>query len=128
VQTIDGCDIQPLLLGERGARSPHDAGGFYYYFMDQLQAVRSGPWKLNLPLQRKYTNLSRKTAPAKLELYDVRQDVGETQEVSARHPDVVRRLLALAEAARCDLGDLDQVGRGQRPVGWVDKPKPLVLP
>ena len=35
------------------AKSPHDETGFYYYRMDQLQAVRSGPWKLYLPLENR---------------------------------------------------------------------------
>ncbi|MBM3745502.1 MAG: sulfatase, partial [Acidobacteria bacterium] len=43
---IDGRDIRPLILGERGARSPHEA--FYYYRDERLQAVRSGRWKLHV--------------------------------------------------------------------------------
>jgi len=39
---IDGKDIWPLMAGEKGARSPHAA--FYYYYMSQLQAVRSGSY------------------------------------------------------------------------------------
>jgi arylsulfatase A len=122
---IDGHDIGPLILGAEGARSPWDDEGFGYYFMEQLQAVRAGPWKLYLPLEAKYLNLSRKTAPARLELFDVRNDVGETREVSAQHPEVVRRLLALAEGLRPELGDMDRMGKGQRPAGWVEAPKPL---
>jgi arylsulfatase A-like enzyme len=123
---IDGHDIGPLLLGAEGARSPWDDMGFCYYFLEQLQAVRAGPWKLYLPLDAKYVNLSRKAAPATLELFDVRGDVGETREVSAQHPDVVKRLLALAEVARRELGDGDRAGRGQRPAGWVEAPRPLI--
>ena len=33
--------------GQKGATSPHEA--FYYYHTTQLQAVRSGQWKLILP-------------------------------------------------------------------------------
>ena len=42
-RVIDGKDIRPLLRGEAGAKSPHEA--FYYYHRDRLEAVRSGPWK-----------------------------------------------------------------------------------
>ncbi len=42
---IDGKDISALLLGEEGARSPHEA--FYYYAGYELRAVRSGQWKLD---------------------------------------------------------------------------------
>ncbi|HEV3384870.1 MAG TPA: sulfatase, partial [Gemmata sp.] len=46
--TIDGKDIGPLLRGEAGAKCPHEAFYFYYNTGD-LQAVRSGKWKLMLP-------------------------------------------------------------------------------
>ena len=124
---IDGHDIQNLLFAEPGAaKSPWDDVGFFYYRMDQLQAIRSGPWKLYLPLDQKLTSLNRKTAPAKLKLYDVKNDVPETQEVSQSNQDVVQRLLALADHARADLGDMDRPGRGQRPAGWVDMAKAVI--
>jgi hypothetical protein len=34
--------------------------------------------------------------------------------------------LALAEATRAEIGDVDRPGRGQRPAGWVKHPRPLV--
>ena len=43
---IDGVDIGPLVCGQT-ERSPR--GEFLYYAGDELQAVRSGPWKLHLP-------------------------------------------------------------------------------
>ena len=123
---IDGHDIRPLLLGTPGARSPWDDTGFGYYRMEQLQAVRAGPWKLYLPLEAKYVSLGRKTRPAALELYDVVRDVGETREVSAENPDVVKRLTRMAERIRAEIGDVDRPGRGQREAGWVENPKPIV--
>jgi arylsulfatase len=44
---IDGQDIKPLLLGEPSAKSPHEA--FYFYAGTELQAVRSGDFKLHYP-------------------------------------------------------------------------------
>jgi hypothetical protein len=90
--------------------------------MDQLQAVRAGPWKLYLPLESKFINNARKADTAKLELYDVRHDVAEQHEMSARNADVVQRLLSLAEQARAELGDVDRAGKGQRPAGSVERP------
>ncbi len=124
---IDGCDIRPLLFGEAGFKSRYDEVGFFYYHMGQLQAVRSGPWKLYLPLEKKRVSLRGDTATSPAALFDVRNDLGETNEASAQHPDVVARLLALAEKAREDLGDGDREGRNQRPAGRVDDPKPQVL-
>ena len=42
---IDGKDIRPLLFGDTNAKSPHDA--LCIYAGDELQAVRSGEWKLH---------------------------------------------------------------------------------
>lgn len=125
---VDGHDIRLMLFGESGAQSAYDGVGFFYYFMSQLQAVRAGQWKLYLPLDNKWISLRGDTANSPAMLFDVRHDLGETQEVSAQHPDVVKRLLALAEKAREDLGDLGRQGAGQRPAGWMDDPKPQVLP
>lgn len=122
---IDGHDIRPILFGDPGAESPYDAIGFFYYHMGQLQAVRSGPWKLYLPLERKMTNLDgdySEGEKTELELYDVRHDLGETKKSAADHPLIVERLLAQAENARQDLGDGDCEGRNQRPAGWVSDP------
>jgi len=120
---IDGKDIWPLMAGKDGAKSPHEA--FYYYRVDQLQAVRSGSWKLHLPYETKKRN--QQTTKAPLKLYDLEADIGETTNVAAGHPDVVKRLLALAEKAREDLGDVNRKGTGQRPAGLVVSPKPLTL-
>jgi arylsulfatase A-like enzyme len=125
---IDGHDIRPLILGEPAARSPWDDVGFCYFLMDQLQAVRAGPWKLYLPLAEKYVTIGRRKAEAKAALYDVRRDAGETREVAAEHPAVVERLTLLAERARRELGDGDRLGSGQRPAGFVENPQPLVPP
>lgn len=126
---LDGHDIQVLLRGEPTAQSAYDETGFFYYFMEQLQAVRWRQWKLYLPLEHKRLSLSPDgpTAPCGAELYDVAADLSETQERAAAHPEVVAHMLALAEAAREELGDTDREGRGQRPAGWVEHPTPRLL-
>ncbi len=123
-RVIDGRDVWPLLSGRAGAKSPHEA--FYYYYMDQLQAVRSGRWKLHLATEAKRANLKGDTTPAEAELYDLVADIGETKNVAADHADVVQQLLRLAEAAREDLGDGSRIGKNQRPAGRVTDPKPQV--
>jgi len=118
---IDGEDIWPLMAGKKDAKSPHEA--FYYYRMDQLQAVRSGKWKLHLPYEIRRKN---KVTKAQLKLYDLDADIGETTNVAEQNPDVARRLLALAEKARADLGDGNRKGN-QREAGLVVTPKPLTM-
>ncbi len=44
---IDGKNILPLLEGKSDAKSPHEA--LIFYGGDELQAIRSGPWKLHFP-------------------------------------------------------------------------------
>lgn len=44
---IDGLNILPLLEGKPKAKSPHEA--LIFYGGDELQAVRSGEWKLHFP-------------------------------------------------------------------------------
>jgi arylsulfatase A len=124
-RAIDGKDMWPILAGQRGAKSAHDA--FYCYHMEQLQAVRSGSWKLYLPLKNKLINLRGDTAPSPLLLYDVLVDPAEKHNLADKNPDVVKRLSAFAEVARKELGDLDRPGTGQRPVGRVEKTRPIIM-
>ncbi len=127
---IDGHNILPILTNDVDAESPYDDSGFFYYYREQLQAVRSGPWKLYLPLAKKLRSLGGSlegAVSARAELYDLRADIHEDYEVSAEHPDIVQRLLALAENARADLGDIDRVGANQREAGWVDAPRPQLM-
>jgi arylsulfatase A len=107
-RTIDGRDIGPLLTGTSDSRSPHES--FLYYRGLKLEAVRSGPWKLHLQGG---------------ELYNLDTDLGESDDVAAENPGVVKRLQALAESTRGDLG-LDGIGPGCRPLGRVADPQPLI--
>ena len=103
--TIDGKNIWPLLSGKPGAVSPQEA--YYYYWGDDLQAVRSGRWKLHFP--HKYRTLEGRPGgtggiPVKysqgetaLALYDLEKDIGEQHDVAAGNPIVVKRLTGMAE-------------------------------
>lgn len=124
---IDGKDIGPLLTGKKRARSPHET--LYFYWGGELQAVRSGRWKLHFP--HSYPSLDGKPGgrdgrPAVyaqkqigLALFDLEKDPGETTNLAAEQPEVVDRLTRLAGAAREDLGDtaVKQIGQGIRPPG-----------
>lgn len=107
-RVIDGHDIWPILSGDEQAKSPYEA--FYYYRDNRLQAVRSGKWKLHV--------FRPETGTTQI-LYDLEADVGETTDVSDQYPEVVRRLEALAEKAREDLGDAatERAGNNLRSVG-----------
>jgi arylsulfatase A-like enzyme len=125
---IDGKNVWPLIANEPGAKSPHEAY-FMYYETNQLQAVLSGRWKLYLPhkfrtLAGKLGGSGGKPGPYEqrdigTELYDLEADLGETKNVADQHADVVERLLALAEAARDDMGDslTKRIGKNVREPG-----------
>jgi arylsulfatase A-like enzyme len=123
---IDGHDIIDLMT-VKGAPSPTEV--FYYYQLEQLQAVRSGTWKLLLPLDSMYKSIHRGTfMPGReLQLIDLSADIGETTDVSSSHPDIVARLMEYAQQAREDLGDMGREGRNTRPAGFVARSVPQLM-
>jgi arylsulfatase A-like enzyme len=123
---IDGADLGPLLLG-REKESPREA--HYYFSGNRLEAVRSGPWKLAIAPQAEGTGKKPNVDPKQPftpKLYNLDEDIGETTDVAAGHPDVVRRLEDFAARMDADLGITKQ-GPGVRPPGKVAAPKPLLL-
>ena len=124
---IDGKDIWPLIAGDEGAASPHEA--YYFYYGNELQAMRMGDWKLHFP--HGYRTMAGRPGgtggiPANysqakigLELFNLRQDIGETRDLSAEHPDLVAKMQAMAEKVREDLGDGKRKGSGVRPAGQL---------
>ncbi len=124
---IDGRDIWPLMSGEANAVSPQEA--YFFYWGGQLQAVRSGRWKLHFPHDYRTMNgrpggsggrpAEYETASIGLALFDLNADVAESVDVSSQHPQVVQRLTELADVMRADLGDSGVKGAGIRPAGRV---------
>ena len=119
-RVIDGRDISAILLDDDPA-SPHEA--FFYYSGSNLEAVRSGKWKLHV---YKTPGFRPGAGPIE-ELYDLENDIGETDDVAADHPEIVAELRGHIERARLDLGDgaTATTGAGRRPIGRVEDPAPL---
>ncbi|MBL8814848.1 MAG: sulfatase [Planctomyces sp.] len=123
--SIDGRNIWPLLSGQPDAKSPQDA--YYFYWGKQLQAIRSGRWKLHFPHDYRTLNGApggKAGIPARyvtekipMSLFDLVSDPAESVNVADQHPEIVARLSELAEAARRELGDGEQRGAGVRPAG-----------
>ena len=122
-RVIDGEDIRHLFHGDFAAANSEKA--FFYYLRVHLQAVRQGKWKLHLPREAEPVGaapFSRNTHIAPADrigfpepfLVNLERDLGETSNVAAENPDVVRNLLGLAENMRADLGDYDRVGKNMR--------------
>jgi arylsulfatase A-like enzyme len=118
---IDGRDLSPVLFGKstESAREAH-----YYFSGYTLQAVRQGPWKLAIAPQidafDKTTTEDSKTNPR---LYNLDSDIGETTNVAEKHPEVVKKLRALAEKMNDEIGGTKPKSR--RPAGIVTDPVPL---
>jgi arylsulfatase A-like enzyme len=89
---VDGISMLPTLLGKPGEQKQHEY--LYWEFTEQggRRALRQGPWKI---VQLKVST----PTPAAPELYNLADDLSETQDVAARHPEVVKRLMKLMDRA-----------------------------
>ena len=125
---IDGKNIWTLVKGDTGAKTPHEA--FFYYNGHNLQAVRSGKWKLHLPRNREtvpyWQTVQGMTDLDKPLLYNLQADISEQHDVSEKHPEVVTRLLVLAEKCCQELGDTNRPGWDKKgPTEWPKTQKTI---
>jgi arylsulfatase A-like enzyme len=139
---IDGLDVWPIISRQPGAKNPHEAYWFYFKVND-LEAVTTGDGKWKLQLPHTYNTLAgqpggKDGVPAfyshrKIEheeLYDLVHDIGETTDVSAQNPEIVKQLEAEAEKSRTDLGDglTKRSGVGHREPGRLNQNKKEIEP
>jgi len=129
---IDGQDMSYLMEGKTSAAPHHDAY-YFYYKQNELHGILSGDgrWKLYLPHQYRSLNgrvdtndglpIDYEQNLIGEELYDLENDISETTDVAAQHPEIVAQLLVHAELARQELGDklTGRTGAGVRPIGLV---------
>lgn len=129
---IDGVDASDLWLGET-SKSPRST--YFYYMHNCLEAVRSGDWKLfvarkpnskdAVPVDGK--PLAVQEAVPVTELYNLRDDPGETKNLYHDYPEIVKRLQTEIEICREDIGDsfTKTGGKNVREIGKVTDPRPL---
>jgi arylsulfatase A-like enzyme len=95
---IDGVDMTPVLFGT----GPGRREVMFYYFTDQLYAVRKGPFKLHLTTySRQFPQPPQKQDPPLL--FHLAHDPGERFDVASAHPEVVADLLREVEQYRANL-------------------------
>ena len=123
-KVIDGKNIWSILNGQTNS-DPREA--FYYYQMDQLQAVRSGDWKLFVQMNSKKRNWGKPEGRQSIKLFNLALDIHEDENLALENPEIVERLLKYVKKARLDLGDVGMKGQGQREAGWVSKSSPRLL-
>lgn len=100
-RVIDGVDITSLILGQPGAKSPHEV--LYY----EYEGVRKGNWKLVV-------------APKQKELFNLGKDPGEKRNLAQRNPEKLAELSDLIDAHKTRLQE------GRRPAAFVENPMPLL--
>jgi arylsulfatase A-like enzyme len=83
---LDGHSIAPTLLG-KGQQVPHESLYFEIYEPYFQQAVRMGDWKGY-----------RLGTKAPLELYHLKADPAEHQNIAAAHPEIVQKIEAIMTA------------------------------
>ncbi len=98
-RVIDGHDIWPLMSAQPGAASPHDA--YFFYRANNLEAVRSGDWKL------------RVTEADGIELFDLSEDITESENLADENPRIVTIMQALMASFDAELK------ANQRPAGTL---------
>ncbi|UGU18068.1 sulfatase [Sinomicrobium kalidii] len=128
---IDGKNVWDIFTGETG-ENPHEAY-YFYYKVNELHGVRYNDWKLYFP--HTYRTMKGQEpgtggTPGKyrhitlddIELYNLSTDSTETENVAGKHPEVVRKIVDLANKKRQELGDnlLDIKGSENRAPGKTE--------
>ncbi|KAB7529083.1 sulfatase-like hydrolase/transferase [Flagellimonas olearia] len=131
-QVIDGKNAWSILTGER--TEPVQDAYFFYYRVNEMFGVRYGKWKMYFP--HRYRTMDgqepgkdgqpgnyRYVDMEEIELYDVVNDVSETNNVAEAHPEVVAEIKVLADNMRQRLGDslMEQEGSETREPGRVNE-------
>ncbi|PHR91892.1 MAG: N-acetylgalactosamine 6-sulfate sulfatase [Robiginitomaculum sp.] len=110
-RVIDGKNILPYLLGEKVESSIHDT------FVVPGSTILHGDWKLLVKDQNPGGNgnkgmQGRKPAKAG-SLFNLKDDLGETTDVSSQHPEMVQQLQQLMTEY------MEEFNANKRPIGWV---------
>ena len=92
-KNIDGISFLPTLLGE--TQNQHDYLYWEFHEKGGRKALRKGDWKL---VNYDVKNPEKTT----IELYNLVDDIGEENNVAAKHPELVKELTKLMNSARTE--------------------------
>jgi arylsulfatase A-like enzyme len=90
---IDGISMLPTLLGQDDKQKKHEYLYWEFHEQGKRQAVRMGDWKGIRQNVAKNPN-------GPIELYNLKNDIGEKKNVAVRHPSIVAKIEAYMKAAR----------------------------
>ena len=138
---IDGVSIKAILEGDTNVSVRDD---YYYYYGGELIAVRKGKMKLVFPHSyRSYVGVppgqdgypavyegvlgKYATGKSRLELYNLKDDISESRDISLEYPNLVAALELIGDSARRRFGDNLKGVKGTelRPIGRLDPERPL---
>jgi endoglucanase len=117
---LDSVSLLPTLSGRAAEQKTHEYLYWEFYEQGGRQAVRFGPWKaIREPMKT-----------GRVQLHDLATDVGETEDLAARRPDLVARAVRFMDEAH--VPDPRWTVSGSPPPGWprvtlVDAAAPDVL-
>ncbi|MCB1228468.1 MAG: sulfatase-like hydrolase/transferase, partial [Verrucomicrobiales bacterium] len=97
---VDGLSMAPLLTGHADSQPSHDHLYWEAYNSGGQQAVRRGPWKA-------VRQGVVKNPDQPVQLYHLENDLAETTDVAASHPDVVAEMLQLMRTDHIPNEDYD---------------------
>jgi arylsulfatase A-like enzyme len=93
LEGIDGISMVPILLGLPGEQREHEYLYWEFHEQGKRQAVRMGDWKGIRQNVAKNPN-------GPIELYNLKNDIGEKSNVAVRHPGIVEKIEACMKSAR----------------------------
>jgi arylsulfatase A-like enzyme len=85
---LDGVNLIPFLTGAASG-SPHET---LFWRLGAVMAVRRGPWKLLKWFRGGADDDPSTLTLAGAQLFNLREDIGETTDLAKRHPDRVKEL------------------------------------
>jgi arylsulfatase A len=95
----DSHSLVPLFRGT-GSGSRNEV---FYYYDNQLTAVRQGPWKLHLKTIEAASGQTKSQTQSPPLLFNLATDPSERFNVAIEHPDVVERLMKVIEGHRASV-------------------------
>jgi len=88
IGNTDGISLLPTLFGNPEKQKTHD---YLYWEYSGKQAVRRGEWKAY-----------RKSVDSPIELYSLKDDIAEQNDVAGQMPDIMREMADIMMAARIE--------------------------
>ena len=87
--SIQSISIVPTMTGNPGVQQKHDYLYWEFYEQGSRQAVRNGEWKA----------IREPMFTGEIQLYNVEEDIGESENVADQYPEVVEKMRQMMEEA-----------------------------